>query len=68
MIGKRHFYIGNSVEQTESEILRQTVEKWYIDTDMIPEEIILQEEIESADIIAEWLEKTQRFSYRIYYS
>ncbi|HRI32019.1 MAG TPA: excinuclease ABC subunit UvrC, partial [Candidatus Kapabacteria bacterium] len=57
MIGKRHFYIGNSVEQTESEILRQTVEKWYIDTDMIPEEIILQEEIESADIIAEWLEK-----------
>lgn len=56
MIGKRHFYIGNSMEQTESEILRQTVEKWYLDTDMIPEEIILEEEIESADTLTTWLE------------
>lgn len=56
MIGKRHFYIGNSMEQSESEIIRQTVEKWYLDTDMIPEEIILEEEIESADTLASWLE------------
>lgn len=56
MIGKRHFYIANSMEQTESEILRQTVEKWYLDTDMIPEEIILEEDIESADTLVTWLE------------
>jgi len=56
MIGKRHFYIANSMEQTESEILRQTVEKWYLDTDMIPEEIILEEDIESADTLVKWLE------------
>ncbi|HYF02154.1 MAG TPA: excinuclease ABC subunit UvrC [Patescibacteria group bacterium] len=55
LIGKKHFYLMNSAEETESEILSKTLERWYLETDFVPEEIFLSHEIESPDFLLDFL-------------
>ena len=55
MIGKRHFYIGNSIAQTDENIIQTVVEKWYLETDFVPDEIVVSHEPEQLDFLDRWL-------------
>jgi len=57
LVGKRHYYISNVLHQTDEEILRVSLDKWYMETDVIPDEIFLPLELEDSEFIYDWLEK-----------
>ncbi len=55
LIGREHFYMTNVSEDTEGQILASFVKQFYAGTPFIPKELLIQEEIEEAKIISEWL-------------
>jgi excinuclease ABC subunit C len=55
MLGKRHFIIKNSELDTENEIIAKTIEKWYLETDFIPAEILVPCEFDQLEYISDWL-------------
>ncbi|TAL69205.1 MAG: excinuclease ABC subunit C [Bacteroidetes bacterium] len=57
LIGRRHYIISNTLNQSDEEIIQIAIEKWYLETNFIPDEILLQSEPEQLEFIIEWLEK-----------
>lgn len=57
LIGRDHFYLKIAGGEEEKDLLTSFVKQFYAGTPYIPKEIILQGEIEEAQIIAEWLSK-----------
>jgi len=57
LIGKRHFVLKNSLEYTEKKILQIALEKWYLENDFIPQEILLPFELEEENFIREYLKE-----------
>ncbi len=55
LIGRDHFYLRIAPEEKQSEILSSFVKQFYAGTPFIPKELMLQSELEDADIISEWL-------------
>ncbi len=55
LIGRDHFYLRIAEGESISEILSSFIKQFYAGTPYIPSEIMLQEEIEDADVLAEWL-------------
>jgi excinuclease ABC subunit C len=55
LVGSQHFYMNNVEGRTETEIVEQFLERYYLDAQDIPREIILPVELESAEVIARWL-------------
>ena len=66
LIGKRHFLISKAGLDSDEEILQKTIEKYYLETDFVPKEIILPNEIEDLEYILDWLGKKKanpKFNY-----
>jgi excinuclease ABC subunit C len=59
VIGKSHFYLTNIMEKPDSEILENFLTNYYTTAEFIPEEIILQTELENPDFIIKWLNGRQ---------
>ncbi|MFA7627133.1 MAG: excinuclease ABC subunit UvrC [Candidatus Kapaibacterium sp.] len=57
LIGKRHFIIKNSIDASFENIIQRTMEKWYLESDFIPYEILLSYEAEDLEYISDWLVK-----------
>ncbi|MBR5577666.1 MAG: excinuclease ABC subunit UvrC [Lachnospiraceae bacterium] len=57
LIGREHFYMTNTSENSETEILTSFVKQFYAGTPYIPREIYFQWEIEETEIIQEWLSR-----------
>ncbi len=57
LLGKRHYIIKEGAEQSDEEIIRRTVERWYFETDFIPKEIFLPAEPEELEYLTDWLSK-----------
>lgn len=57
MIGKRHFYVSNSIAQNDEHIIQHIVEKWYMETDFVPPEIVLSHVPEDQDFLSDILAK-----------
>jgi excinuclease ABC subunit C len=55
LIGKRHFYISQSEDVAEADILRATCERFYLESEDVPDEIFVPAEFESAGALQEWL-------------
>ena len=55
VIGKSHFYLTNVIEKPDGEILENFLSNYYSASDFIPEEIIVQTELENPDFIHKWL-------------
>ena len=55
LIGREHFRLENVDEQTNSEIMGSFVKQFYAGTPYIPKELMLQEELDEANIIQSWL-------------
>ena len=55
LIGRDHFYLRLAKGDTKAQVLSSFLKQFYAGTPFIPSEIMLQSEIEDADIIEEWL-------------
>ena len=55
LIGRDHFYLRVAKGDTKAQVLSSFLKQFYAGTPFIPSEIMLQSEIEDADIIEKWL-------------
>lgn len=55
LIGREHFYMTRVAEESEDRILLSFVKQFYAGTPYIPRELMLQHEIEEAELIERWL-------------
>ena len=55
LLGREHFHMKVAANDSRSAILSQFMKQYYGGTPYIPNVIMTQEEIEDADVIAEWL-------------
>ena len=55
LIGRDHFYLRVAKGDTKSQVLSSFLKQFYAGTPFIPSEIMIQSEIEDAEIIEEWL-------------
>lgn len=55
LLGRDHFHMSVAQGDTRSEIISQFMKQYYGGTPYIPNVIMLQEEIEDAPVIADWL-------------
>lgn len=65
LIGKRHFILQNSTEISDSKLIQITIEKWYLENDFIPREILLPVEPDQTEFIYDWLRKKRGKSIEI---
>ncbi len=63
LIGRDHFYLRIAEGESISEILSSFIKQFYAGTPYIPAELMLQEGIEDADVVAEWL--TQKRGHKV---
>lgn len=59
IIGKKHYIITNAALQSKEDILQSTIEKWYMNAEIIPEEILTDTIPEESHFIIDWL-KTRK--------
>lgn len=55
LIGRDHFHVTIANEDGRAQILGTFLKQFYAGTPFIPKEIMLQEEVEDAEIISQWL-------------
>ncbi len=55
LIGREHFMMTHVQEKKTDEILNEFVKQYYSGTPFIPKEIMLEEEIEEADLLTQYL-------------
>lgn len=55
LLGKRHFFINGSAERTDEELVQVTLERWYLDSDLVPDEILLPCELPDAGPMVDFL-------------
>ena len=55
LIGRDHFYVKIGTEDTKAQILATFLKQFYSGTPFIPREIMLPQEIEEQEVLADWL-------------
>ncbi len=55
LIGRDHFYLKTAPGESDQEALSSFVKQFYAGTPYIPSELMLQTELEDAEILSEWL-------------
>jgi excinuclease ABC subunit C len=56
VVGSQHFYLGNVEGKEPGEIVELLLERYYLDAEDIPPEIVLSDAPNSADLLIEWLQ------------
>jgi excinuclease ABC subunit C len=59
LIGKQHFHVLNHRDKSSAELLQSIFERFYLDNEEIPEEIILPQVLDEAEMLEQWL-RSQR--------
>ncbi len=55
MIGREYFILEGTEESSDSEVLTQFVQQFYSEAASIPDQMLLPEQIEEAQIVSQWL-------------
>lgn len=64
LIGREHFHMKHVQDESNEQILSSFVKQFYAGTPVIPRELMLQYEIEDAELIEKWL--TSKKNARVY--
>ena len=64
LIGREHYYMTNVSEEQPGAIIQDFVKQFYAGTPFLPKELMLQHEIEDAELIEKWL--SERRGARVY--
>ena len=60
MIGREHFFLQNMQDENEAEIISEFVKQYYVGREILPNKIMIREEIEDKNIVEEWLSNTAK--------
>ena len=60
LIGREHFHVTIGNEDTPREVLSTFIRQYYAGTPFIPREIMLQLEIDDAEVVGQWLSSRRR--------
>ena len=55
MIGREHYFFKELVDETDQQILTEFVKQYYIGRSILPNKIMMRNEIEEKGVIEEWL-------------
>lgn len=55
LVGKRHFFAGATADQTDAELVDATVERWYLDAESVPDEVLLPVQLPDEDVVSAFL-------------
>ncbi len=55
VLGRQHFYLSKVEGKTDSEVMEALVERFYLESNDVPSEVVLSSPIESLDATTEWL-------------
>lgn len=64
MVGREHYYMVLTGEETVGDIIGNFIKQYYLGTPYIPHSIMLQEEPEDVHLLAEWLSEKTGHSVR----
>lgn len=56
IVGREHFILEDTFNEDRAEILSSFIKQFYIGSEFVPKEILLEEEIEDLETISKWLE------------
>ncbi|MBO4981275.1 MAG: excinuclease ABC subunit UvrC [Lachnospiraceae bacterium] len=65
LIGREHYYMTNVSENDKSGTLQDFIKQFYAGTPFIPRELMLQYEIEDAELIEKWLSERKGARVRL---
>ena len=57
MIGREHYFLDDLVDEEPKEILSSFIKQYYMDRPILPNKIMIREEIEDKELLEEWLSK-----------
>ena len=57
MIGREHFFLNDLVDEEPKEIISGFIKQYYLDRPVLPNKIMIREEIEDKEVLQEWLTK-----------
>jgi len=66
LIGREYFILEGTEGERDSEIIEQFIKQFYAETDSIPSEVLLPNELEETVIIQQWLNQ-QRGGKKVYF-
>ncbi|MBI2794166.1 MAG: excinuclease ABC subunit C [Ignavibacteria bacterium] len=55
LVGKRHFFASTTADQTDAELVDATVERWYVDAETVPDEVLLPVDLPDEDVVTAFL-------------
>ena len=65
IIGREHFYMKNTEDTSNADIVKSFIEQFYAGTPFIPKEIIVPEPLEDQDLLEGWLSAKREKSMKI---
>ena len=65
LIGRDHFFLQNTIDATENELLSSFIKQFYTGTPFVPAELMLQKEIPEQDLLEQWLSKKREHRVHI---
>lgn len=57
LIGKKHYIVTDTKGQADNVVIQLTIEKWYLESEYVPKELLLPIEPEQSDFLLNWLKK-----------
>ena len=55
IIGREHFYMKNTEDTSDNDIVKSFIEQFYAGTPFVPKEIIVPDELEDRELLESWL-------------
>lgn len=55
LVGKRHFFISQSLDQRDEELVRTTIERWYLESETVADEILLPDHVDDEEMLTAYL-------------
>lgn len=65
LIGRDHFYVTIAPGDRDAEILTSFIKQYYIGTPFIPHELLVQREVNEAELLCKMLSRNQNFTVKI---
>ena len=57
MVGREHYFLDDLVDEEPKEILSNFIKQYYMDRPILPNKIMIREEIEDKELLQDWLTK-----------
>ena len=55
MIGREHYFLNELIDEEDSEILSGFIKQYYVDRPILPNKIMIREDIEDKQVLENWL-------------